>query len=66
VAKPPDEDAAAPGATRLLTPLRCTGLKPHFLEKMAANGVVLPPSFFQQETDDARPSFQTASFGGFN
>jgi pilus assembly protein CpaF len=66
VAKPPDEDSAAPGATRLLTPLRCTGLKPHFLEKMAANGVVLPPSFFQQETDDARPSFQTASFGGFN
>ena len=65
VAKPPDEDAAAPGATRLLTPLRCTGLKPHFLEKMAANGVVLPPAFFQQETDDARPSFQTASFGGF-
>jgi pilus assembly protein CpaF len=66
VAKPPDEDSAAPGATRLLTPLRCTGLKPHFLEKMAANGVVLPPSFFQQETDDARPSFQAASFGGFN
>ncbi|MGH3028463.1 MAG: CpaF family protein [Gaiellaceae bacterium] len=66
VAKPPDEDAAAPGATRLLTPLRCTGLKPHFLEKMAANGVVLPPAFFQHETDDARPSFQTASFGGFS
>ncbi len=65
MAKPPDEDSVAPGATRLLTPLRCTGLKPHFLEKMAANGVVLPASFFQQDTDDARPSFQTASFGGF-
>ena len=25
---------------RLLQPLACTGLKPHFLEKMAANGVV--------------------------
>ena len=31
-------------------PLACTGLKPHFLEKMAANGVVLPPTFFR--TDD--------------
>jgi pilus assembly protein CpaF len=65
-AKPPDEDSAAQGATRLLTPLQCTGLKPHFLEKMAANGVVLPPNFFQQETDEtARPSFQAATFGGF-
>lgn len=66
VAKPPDEDAATPGASRLLSPLRCTGLKPHFLETMAANGVVLPPTFFQQDTDDTvRPSFQAASFGGF-
>jgi pilus assembly protein CpaF len=65
VAKPPDEDSAAPGATRLLTTLRCTGLKPHFLEKMAANGVNLPPAFFQQEDDAARPTFQAASFGGF-
>ena len=67
VAKPPDEDSAAPGATRLLTPLRCTGLKPHFLEKMAANGVVLPPNFFQQDSDDnVRISFQAASTGGFH
>ncbi len=65
VAKPPDEDSTAPGATRLLTPLRCTGLKPHFLEKMATNGVNLPPAFFQQEDDAARPTFQAASFGGF-
>jgi pilus assembly protein CpaF len=67
VAKPPDEDSATPGGThRLLGALRCTGLKPHFLETMAANGVTLPPSFFQQDTDDlVRPSFQTASFGGF-
>jgi pilus assembly protein CpaF len=64
VAKPP-EDAAAPGATRLLSPLRCTGLKPHFLEKMAANGVSLPAAFFQQEDEVARPTFQAASFGGF-
>ena len=67
VAKPPDEDSAAPGATRLLTPLRCTGLKPHFLEKMAANGVVLPPNFFQQDSDEnVRISFQAASTGGFH
>lgn len=66
VAKPPDEDSSSQGATRLLSPLRCTGLKPHFLETMAANGVVLPPTFFQQDTDDAvRPTFQAASFGGF-
>jgi pilus assembly protein CpaF len=64
VAKPPDEDGAAIGATRLLSPLACTGLKPHFLEKMAANGVALPPNFFQQEDDASRPSFQAASFGG--
>jgi pilus assembly protein CpaF len=65
LAKPPDEDAAAPGATRLLSPLKCTGLKPHFLEKMAANGVTLPAAFFQQEDDTTRPTFQAASFGGF-
>ena len=65
IAKPPEEDSATPGATRLLTPLRCTGLKPHFLEKMAANGVNLPPAFFQQEDDVTRPTFQAASFGGF-
>jgi pilus assembly protein CpaF len=65
IAKPPDEESAAPGGTRLLSALRCTGLKPHFLEKMAANGVNLPPAFFQQEDDAVRPTFQAASFGGF-
>jgi pilus assembly protein CpaF len=65
IAKPPDEDSVAPGGTRLLSALRCTGLKPHFLEKMAANGVNLPPAFFQQEDDAVRPTFQAASFGGF-
>jgi len=34
---------------RLLGPLTCTGLKPHFLDKMASNGVNLPPNFFQEE-----------------
>jgi pilus assembly protein CpaF len=67
IAKPPDEDALV-GAqtTRGLGPLGCTGLKPHFLEKMAAHGVVLPPNFFQQEDGSYRPSFQAASFGGFS
>ena len=65
IAKPPDEESvAAAGGTRLLTPLMCSGLKPHFLEKMAANGVVLPPTFFQQEETVFRPSFTAASYGG--
>ena len=52
VAKPPDEDERAePGRpVSLLNPLTCTGLKPQFLEKMAANGVTLPPSFFGDNT----------------
>ena len=37
-AKPPDEETAASGPSRLLSPLLCTGLKPHFLDKMAAHG----------------------------
>jgi pilus assembly protein CpaF len=65
IAKPPDEESAAgTGTTRLLTPLMCTGLKPHFLEKMAAQGVILPPTFFQQEESVFRPSFTAASYGG--
>ena len=45
VAKPPEEgDAGAARGSRLLAPLACTGLKPHFLDKMAGNGVLLPPT----------------------
>jgi pilus assembly protein CpaF len=62
--RPPDEEAAAAQVTRLLSPLSCTGLKPHFLEKMAANGVALPAAFFQQEDPTFRPSFTAASYGG--
>ncbi len=52
VAKPPDEEQAAESAAiRFLTPLQCSGLKPHFLDKMAANGVVLQPAFFSTEDD---------------
>jgi pilus assembly protein CpaF len=64
VAKPPEEDAAGTlQATRLLTPLQCTGLKPHFLEKLATNGVALPPTFFDANGDENRP-FAASSFGG--
>jgi hypothetical protein len=38
---------------RLLSPLSCTGLKPNFLEKMAANGVILQPSFFTKDDTEA-------------
>jgi pilus assembly protein CpaF len=65
LARPPDEETASSQITRLLSPLSCTGLKPHFLEKMAANGVTLPATFFQQEDPSFRPSFTAASYGGF-
>jgi pilus assembly protein CpaF len=65
LAKPPDEESAAAQISRLLSPLSCTGLKPHFLEKMATNGVTLPATFFQQEDSTLRPSFTAASYGGF-
>ncbi len=42
----PVEDVAEPRPEtghRLLGPLTCTGIKPHFLDKMAGNGVNLPP-----------------------
>jgi pilus assembly protein CpaF len=63
VAKPPEEEAAsAARGGRLLAPLSCTGLKPHFLEKMAGNGVVLPPTFFAAESDAG--GFNAPSYGG--
>jgi pilus assembly protein CpaF len=66
VAKPPDEETSSMSrSSRLLTPLMCSGLKPHFLEKMSANGVVLPPAFFEQDDGSLRPAFAAASYGGF-
>jgi pilus assembly protein CpaF len=49
VAKTPNEEQASSTGSKLLGALECTGLKPHFLEKMATNGVVLPPHFFNEE-----------------
>ena len=66
-AKPPDEEHNPTGGrSRLLTPLQCTGLKPQFLEKLAANGVVLPPSFFgpEEHGEAPRSAFSAASFEG--
>jgi pilus assembly protein CpaF len=68
VAKPPDEETASLSrATRLLTPLQASGLKPHFLEKLAANGVILPPTFFTSDDEDpvASHSLTGASYGGY-
>jgi pilus assembly protein CpaF len=59
---PTEADAAR--AKRLLTPLSATGLKPHFLEKLAANNVVLPPGFFSPDDADIRAAFAVNSFGG--
>ena len=56
VALPPDEEEAAE-SRRLLTPLRATGLKPHFLDKLAANNVALSASFFGVEENDVRSAF---------
>src|SRR5262249_49996539 len=65
VARPPDEDSSETGKpVNLLGTLESTGLKPHFLDKMAANGVVLPPTFFGDQTS-FRSNYATASYGGF-
>ena len=65
VAKPPDEASQADtGVSRLLGPLECTGLKPHFLDKMATNGVVLPPHFFNDEVV-GYVGYANASYGSF-
>jgi hypothetical protein len=65
-AKPPDEETAqGMHAIRLLGSLNCSGLKPHFLEKLAANGVTMPPQFFEVEDDSGlRHSFAAGNFGG--
>jgi pilus assembly protein CpaF len=59
---PNEEDAAR--ARRLLTPLRATGLKPHFVEKLAANNVVLPADFFMAGDEEVRAAFAVNGFAG--
>jgi pilus assembly protein CpaF len=65
VAKPPDEDAPAHQRGKLLTPLGCSGLKPHFLEKLAANGVVLPSNFFERDEGEFRSTMAAQSYRNF-
>jgi pilus assembly protein CpaF len=63
LAASPGEERAAE-SRRLLSPLRATGLKPHFLDKLATNNVVLAPGFFGVEEDDVRAAFSVAAYGG--
>ena len=65
LAKPPDDDAPAAMRGKLISPLACTGLKPHFLEKLAANGVVLPTNFFERDDLDGRATFAAQSYRNF-
>jgi pilus assembly protein CpaF len=65
-AKPPDEESTIGATVRLLGPLQCTGLKPHFLDKMAAHGVALQPNFFDEEENGYRSTLAAANFGGFS
>jgi pilus assembly protein CpaF len=46
----------ADGSGGLLSPLEASGLKPHFVRKMAVSGVGLPPGFFHSDEDDRFPS----------
>jgi hypothetical protein len=50
-AKPIEDDSEVPaaGSTRLIGPMVCTGIIPGFMDKLAGNGVHLPPAFFQVE-----------------
>jgi len=63
VAATPDEDDAT-RSKRLLTPLRATGLKPHFVEKLTANNVVLAPDFFNAGDEEVRAAFAVNGYGG--
>lgn len=63
MARPPDEESAASRTSRLLGPLTCTGLKPHFLEKLAASNVILPSNFFNPEEEPPRQAFGLTGFG---
>jgi pilus assembly protein CpaF len=63
IAKPPDESSSSAGkTTRLLSPLDKSGLKPNFLDKMAANGVMLAPAFF--DVGGGPPAAARAVFAG--
>jgi pilus assembly protein CpaF len=57
LARAPEESDFNAGPVSLLGSLAYCGLKPHFLDKLAANGVNLTPEFFAvDETDFTRSS----------
>jgi pilus assembly protein CpaF len=62
LASPPEEEEAL-NTHRMLSSLRATGLKPHFLDKLAANNVVLAPGFFGADQVDVRAAFSVAGYG---
>ena len=43
-----DEEGYANSRTSLLGPLRSTGLRPNFLEKLSTHGVDLPANSFEE------------------
>ena len=51
LARPVDDRAAATDPGALLRPLQPSGLQPHFLHKLAAQGVEVPDDFYKP--DDA-------------
>jgi pilus assembly protein CpaF len=63
-AKPPAEEEGGSRSGRLLGTLRSSGLKPHFLEKLAASNVILPPNFFETASELPRQAFAATGFGG--
>ena len=68
IARPPDENSHGVARNRLMSSLTCTGLKPQFLDKLAANGVVLHSTFFTPEeetTPTLRNTQDAPSFGSF-
>jgi pilus assembly protein CpaF len=66
IARPPDEESHASGrSSRLLAPLGPTGLKPHFVDKLATNGVILPANFFAREDQGGQSAYAGGTFGGF-
>ena len=52
-------------APRLLSPLAPTGLKPHFIDKIAANGVVLPADVLCPPARAGRGTYNNPGFGGY-
>ena len=56
MAKPVEDHKEAGAGNRLLGSLRCTGIKPQFLNKMAGNGVNLPANFFVPDSPERSQS----------